>query len=73
MLRLEFAIMKRRLAQSELIKEAEAMGFEFTIKLPNDCLEPLEPSRVLAGSTPCVHDPAAIEPICFECLKRENL
>lgn len=40
-LRLEIARMKQRLAHSELIQEAEAMGFKFEITLPEDSLIPV--------------------------------
>ena len=38
----EVAMMKMRLANDPLLLEAEAMGFEITIKLPKDSLEAKE-------------------------------
>lgn len=38
----EVALMKTRLANDPILLEAEAMGFEITIKLPKDSLEAKE-------------------------------
>jgi hypothetical protein len=41
------AEMKRRLFEDPTIREAEAMGFEFEIKLPNDSITTVPPIKDL--------------------------
>ena len=47
MLRYEVAEMKHKLATSDLLREAETMGFEITIDLPKDSLIPLPTNKNL--------------------------